>query len=246
MNEIVDIKLTDAIAKPDAIANPDAIAKPDAIANPDAKMNIEDSASLIFFTNPHYLNILQQKKLCNIKDNTEEIKFYRKRIVSLFKEILKGTDDTLNREIKEIHGLFVNTSIRYFQMMDKKDIVQGQHLASEHISSDHLAANGEETPEDILNSIGGPELYSVEEADDLMMRKTISLANLDNYVITKHDTSNETRIIPLKLDMDLKANEFKTKGVVHRKKLIKSKNKKEDLSKQIVGNEDKNGGEENA
>ena len=232
-----DIKTTDAIAKPT-----DAIAKPT-----DAKMNIEDSASLIFFTNPHYLNILQQKKLCNIKDNAEEIKFYRKRIVSLFKEILKGTDEALNREIKEIHGLFVNTAIRYFQMMDKKDIVQGQHMVStEHMVSDHLAENGEETPEDILNGIGGPELYSIEEADDLMMRKTISLANLDNYVITKHDTSNETRIIPLKLDMDLKATEFKTKGVVQRKKLIKSKNKKEDLSKQIVGNEDKNGGEENA
>ena len=119
-------------------------------------------------------------------------------------------------------------------------------VSSEHmVSTEHIAENGEETAEDILNGIGGPELYSIEEADDLMMRKTISLANLDNYVITKHDTSSETRIIPLKLEMDLKATEFKTKGVVQRKK-IKSKNKKEDLSKQIVGNEDKNGGEENA
>ena len=50
------------------------------------KMNIVDTASLTFFTNPLYFNILQRKKLCQIKDNAEEVKFYRKRIIALFKE----------------------------------------------------------------------------------------------------------------------------------------------------------------
>jgi hypothetical protein len=60
----------------------------------------------------------------------------------------------------------------------------------------------------------------------MMMRKTITLANLDNYVISKQDISkNEMRIIPMKIEIDLKTNDLKTKGV--RKK---SKNMKEDLS----------------
>jgi hypothetical protein len=224
----------------------DTIKAADAIAKHEATMTPEDSASLIFFTNPHYLNILQQKKLCSVKDNAEEIKFYRKRIVSLFKEILKGTDETLNREIKEIHTLFVNASIRYFQMIDKKDIIQGQHQAQAQqaqAQEQDQAQPKEETPEDILNAIGGSTLYSIEEADDLMMRKTICVSNLDNYVINTHaNVSNDKRIIPMKLEVDLKASEFKTKGV-QPKKVIKSKKKKEDLSKQIVGNENNNGGE---
>lgn len=192
---------------------------------PNEKMNIVDTASLTFFTNPAYYNILQRKKLCNIKDNAEEVKFYRKRIVALFKDILKESDETVNKEIKEIHSLFVNTAIRYFEMLDKKDIIQGQHIQGEHIEGEHITDGENENadPEDILNSLGGPELFTIDEANDIMMRKTITVANLDNYVITKQEhTSNETRIIPFKLEIDLKTNDLKTKGVPPKK----NKNKK--------------------
>jgi hypothetical protein len=180
------------------------------------KLNIEDNASLIFFTNPHYLSILRRKKLSNITDNVEKMKFYRKRIVSLFKELFKPTEE-VNKEIKELHTFFVNATIRYFEVTDKKDIIQEQYQTPEGL---------EKTPEDVLNDIGGCELYSIAEANDMMMRKTITLANLDNYVISKQDISkNEMRIIPMKIEIDLKTNDLKTKGV--RKK---SKNMKEDLS----------------
>jgi hypothetical protein len=185
----------------------------------DIKLNIEDNASLIFFTNPHYLSMLRRKKL-HTEDNAEAIKFYRKRIVSLFKEMLKPSEEQRNKEIKEIHMLFVNAAIRYFEMTDKKDIIQGQH------QSPDPAEGSEETPEDILDTLVGSELYSIAEANDIMMRKTITLANLDNYVISKQDISkNEMRIIPMKMEIDLKKTELKTKGI---KK--KSKNMKEDLS----------------
>ena len=60
---------------------------------------------------------------------------------------------------------------------------------------------------------------TMEKADGYMMRKTIQVANLDNYVICNHDTSaNDVRIIPFKIDIDLKLPEFKTKGVKAKKK----------------------------
>ena len=195
------------------------------------KMNIVDTASLTFFTNPLYYNILQRKKLCQIKDNSEEVKFYRKRIITLFKELLK--ESCVNREIKEIHTMFVSAAIRYFEIMDKKDIVQGQHHdENEHIQSDNIDTSGnigylDLSPEDLLESIGDVELTTMDEANDLMMRKTITLANLDNYVITNQDNStNEKRIIPLKMEIDLKTHDLKTKGVPPKKLKIK----KEDLS----------------
>jgi hypothetical protein len=71
---------------------------------------------------------------------------------------------------------------------------------------------------------------TLAEANDLMMKKMVHVASLDNYVIAKHDiSSNEIRFIPMKMDIDLKNPEFKTKGVKPR--LRKSKIKKEDLSK---------------
>ena len=193
--------------------------------NEKEKMNIVDSASLTFFTNPLYFNILQRKKLCQIKDNAEEVKFYRKRIIALFKELLK--ESSVNREIKELHTMFVSASIRYFEIMDKKDIIQGQH---QHIQDENASTNPDEldlSPEDLLDSIGGAELTTMDEANDLMMRKTITVANLDNYVIASQDNSaNEKRIIPLKMEIDLKTHDLKTKGVPPKKLKIK----KEDLS----------------
>ena len=190
------------------------------------KLNIVDTASLTFFTNPAYYGILQRKKLCNIKDNSTEIKFYRKRIIALFKDMIKGEEEPVNREIKEIHTMFVNSAIRYFEVTDKKDIVQGQHIQGENIQGEHIADQAQaESPEDILNEIGGPEIYSLAEANDKMMRKNIVVASLDNYVI-KDTPTNEVRIIPMKIEIDLKSNALKEKGVPPKK----SKNKKEDLS----------------
>ena len=192
---------------------------------PSEKMNIADNASLIFFTNPHYYNILQRKNLCNQPDNKEEIKFYRKRIVSLFKDLMKDSIESVNSEIKEIHTLFVNSAIRYFEMTDKKDIIQSQHIQSQHIQSKHIIQEGETpdlegelSPEDLLNTLAGPELFTLDEANELMTRKTITVANLDNYVVSKQDISaNELRIIPLKMEIDLKTTDLKTKGVPPKK-----------------------------
>lgn len=191
--------------------------------NENEKMNIVDTASLTFFTNPLYFNILQRKKICQIKDNAEEVKFYRKRIIALFKELLKESSE--NREIKELHTMFVSASIRYFEIMDKKDIIQGQHIQDENASAnpDDLDISAE----DLLDTIGDTKLTTMDQANDLMMRKTITVANLDNYVITSQDNSeNEKRIIPLKMEIDLKTHDLKTKGVPPKK----LKFKKEDLS----------------
>lgn len=186
------------------------------------KMNIVDSASLTFFTNPAYLNILQRKKLCSLKDNTEEVKFYRKRIITLFKELLK--ENTATVEIKEIHTMFVNAAIRYFEMVDKKDIIQEHNQAQgQNPAQGQISTEEGEFPAEIGE-------YTLDEANDLMMRKTITVANLDNYVINKQDISaNDTRIIPMKIDIDLKTQDLKTKGVPP-KKIKKSKISTEDLS----------------
>jgi hypothetical protein len=204
----------------------------DTTTKEEEKLNIVDTASLTFFTNPAYYAILQRKKLCNIKDNSAEIKFYRKRIISLFKDMLKGEEEPVNKEIKEIHTMFVNSAIRYFEVTDKKDIVQGHHIEADQAQADQAQADqaqadqADQTPEDILNEIGGPDIYSLDEANDKMMRKTIAVASLDNYVITKKDaSSSDVRIIPIKMEIDLKATVLKDKGVPPKK----SKNKK-DLS----------------
>ena len=185
--------------------------------------NNADNATLHFFSNPVYLSMINKKLETNKVDNRVNIKFYKKRLVSLFKDMIKGDEMPPNQELKEFYNRFVNTAINYFEMVDKKDIIQSQY----NIEGDH-DTEGQETI-DKESDIPDLDLPNIDKANDLMMKKTIQVASLDNYVITMHDnSSNDFRIIPLKKEIDLKTHDLKTKGV--KPKLKKSINKEEDLS----------------
>ena len=186
-----------------------------------------DNATLAFFSNPMYLSLIKKREqfIDNTKDNKKNVKFYRKRLVSLFKDLIKDDNDSPTQELKEMYNRFVNTAMHYFQVIDKKDIIQEQHR---QIGQEEQS---EQIIDDVLNDIddSGAENLTINEANDLMMKKTIQMASLDNYVITKHDNSStEFRIIPVKLEIDLKTPNLKTKGVKLKTKV--KKNKEEDLS----------------
>ena len=189
--------------------------------------NDADNATLAFFSNPMYLSLIKKREqlIDNTKDNKKNVKFYRKRLVSLFKDLIKDDNDSPTQELKEMYNRFVNTAMHYFQVIDKKDIIQEQHR---QIGQEEQS---EQIIDDVLNDIddSGAENLTINEANDLMMKKTIQMASLDNYVITKHDNSStEFRIIPVKLEIDLKTPNLKTKGVKLKTKV--KKNKEEDLS----------------
>ena len=189
--------------------------------------NKADNASLEFFTNPVYLGRINRKKFNDTskEDNKSDIKFYRKRIVSLFKELMK--EDCMSREVKEAHDIFIIKAINYFQVMDTKDIIQGQYLQEQEQESSNEAQEQHKKAEaeadtDVIGTAppeGGVGLAldsPTEQAGHhlFMMRKTCNVANLDNYVIAKHDMScNELKIIPMKINIDLKSAELKTKGL---------------------------------
>jgi len=186
--------------------------------------NNADNASLNFFSNPLYLSIINRKLLTNKTDNKPNIKFYRKRIVSLFKDIIKY-DEAPTEELKEMFNRFVNTMINYFEIIDRKDIIQGIHHMDEDVITNEI---DNDLDDDIIDT----ENLTIDKANDLMMKKTLQVANLNNYVISKHDTSNEIRIVPLKLEIDLKTPDLKIKGVKVKKG--KSIKQEEDLSLQII------------
>ena len=191
--------------------------------------NNADNASLNFFSNPLYLSIINRKLLTNKTDNKPNIKFYRKRIISLFKDIIKD-GEAPTEELKEMFNRFVNTMINYFEIIDRKDIIQSMHPVDENVKTNDVH---DELDDDLIDT----ENLTIDKANDLMMKKTLQVASLNNYVISKHDTSNEIRIVPLKLEIDLKTPDLKVKGVKVKKE--KSLKKEEDLSLQIIDEEPK-------
>jgi ribosomal protein L22 len=179
-------------------------------------------ATLAFFSNPTYFNTIQRAKL-NIakkdeKKYKEELKFYKKRIISLFKEIIKEQENTNNedstKEIKESHERFIYTCINHFKNIDKTDILQAQYGINTIENAMPNATPNAEPNADLDMDDLNIEGFTIDNVNEIMMKKTINVANLDNYVNIIPDLSaNDTRIIPLRFEIDLRQPILKTKGV---------------------------------
>ena len=192
-------------------------------------------ASLTYLTNPLYQQIIKQQKELKSASNKSDIKFYRKRITSLTKDMLKGEIPD-NSYIKSIYETYVNGLIKYFKMVDTSDIIQKQYNdditqnTEEHISKENIESN----MEDDISTI---KEVSIDKADDLLMRRISGPSTLDNFVIKVDNTNPDTRIIPVILDVDLKEPSLKKKGV---KDKVKKYTSKKDKSKLDVIDEDIN------
>jgi hypothetical protein len=164
--------------------------------------------NLEYLTNPLYHQIIAKTQLK--KDDAKvDVKFYRKRIVSLFKEMVKGLNP--NKSLKKIHDEYIHNMVLYFQDLDSKDIIQGQYNTyTENKKDEDEDENENEKDED--------DIFNIKEANDCMMRQIMNVPNLDNYVIVNSSVNdNDVRVIPLKLEINLKNPDLKTKGVKNKK-----------------------------
>jgi hypothetical protein len=194
-------------------------------------------ASLTYLTNPLYQQIIKQQKEIKSASNKSDIKFYRKRITSLTKDMLKGEIPD-NSYIKSIYETYVSGLIKYFKMVDTSDIIQKQYNdevtqnteITENVSNTANVSNTENVfnSEDDISTI---KEVSIDKADDLLMRRISGPSTLDNFVIKVDNTNPDTRIIPVILDVDLKEPSLKKKGV--KDKVKKYTSKKDTYNKEI-------------
>lgn len=174
-----------------------------------------NNVTLKYLTNPYYQNVMTSRNNQTIKDNEmlnnessvtkEDISFYRKRIVALTKEMLKGT--VPNKDIKKEHDEYVRHMINYFKMGDRNDILQKQYAAED----DNSKTEKDNAIDNDMIDISGIEL---EKVNELMMKKMIKIANLDDFVIIANNKKeNDDRIIPIKKEIDLKTPNLRIKGI---------------------------------
>lgn len=190
-------------------------------------------ASLTYLTNPLYQQIIKQQKELKTASNKSDIKFYRKRISSLTKDMLKGEIPD-NEYIKSIYDTYVNGLIKYFKMVDTTDIIQKQY-------GDEVIKTAEENilfkqSECIIEELSNIKEVSIDKTDDLLMRKISGPSTLDNFVIKTQHENTDTRIIPVIIDVDLKEPSLKKKGVKDKVKKGKSNVAKDML--EVIEEED--------
>ena len=135
------------------------------------------------------------------KENKEEIKFYKKRIYNLFKEIITGNSpDDLLPDVKYAYSNFLTESIRYFKTVDNNDIIQSEYKDMEF--PPEIGCN--------VNDVSGNVVY----ADKLLMRSIkIDVPTLDKYITRINTKKKEEIILPKQKNINLNDPEFKIKGL---------------------------------
>jgi len=115
--------------------------------------------------------------------------------------MLKSGDLAPTKGIKEAFDVYVNILIKYFKIVDKTDIIQDQYDKEEE-------SNLQEQLDTEVD---------IEQMDiDHILRGSAPTPNLNNFVVTT-TTHPETRVIPIKLEVDLNSPSLKTKGIKPKK-----------------------------
>jgi len=143
------------------------------------------------------------------KDNLKEMKFYRKRIYDLVKRLLISKEDreSVTPDVNYAFSNFVKTSINYFKIIDKQDILQKDYEELE------AAANNNKTfIEDDEEELNNYDTYIMKKIT--IPQDKLKMTSMDNFVIRKQaEEIEETIIYPQKREFNLKDESLKNKGI---------------------------------
>jgi len=161
----------------------------------------------------------KKKSVVNKKDQ----KFYRRRILSLTKELLypeeateKSTTASQNPNIVGLFQIYSKACIEHFKTLDKNDIIQEDY-------STLTTETAEMSVEDIKTQA---------EIDQLFMRSihVKEATTLDKFVKRSTTAPKEEPILPKQKDINLRDPALKNKGI-RKKKNITNKYEEESKTK---------------
>jgi hypothetical protein len=177
------------------------------------------------------------------RETIKDVKFYRKRIYYLTKEMLLSKEQPMHilPEVKIAFDNYAKTCINYFKVIDRNDIIQEDYkeFYQEPIEINELNEDKVLNESELLNK--------KEDANNYLMRQIkVKKNSLDRFV---KKTSNNPKeiILPKQKNINLKDPSLKNKGIIEKKNIT---NKYEEIpNKKITAhnecNENTNAKDEN-
>jgi hypothetical protein len=142
--------------------------------------------------------MLEEEDILNKKD----VKFYRKRILQLTKDLLRGNENS--SIIKDSFNAYINTVIKSFKFQDEAEILQEEFKDLEERKKQKCNKG-----------------FNSTESDKLMMKDLINKKkdNIKNFAIVKTKKNKEKMKTPTQKNINLKTEKLKNKGVKKKKKI---------------------------
>lgn len=184
-----------------------------------------DLATLTLLTNVNCRARIETIGLQNIKNHhkaqmKQDVRFYRKRIISAFKDlILRKSNEAVSEKTKHAFDVFVSTLIDDFKVLDTTDIVQsGLNDVDDNGDND---TNNDIVDNDEEKSMKETDMI-VNEANDLLKNIKVVPVTMDKYVIKTPLDKKYARVTPSKqmyeqptpvVQVNLREPALRTKGI---------------------------------
>ena len=163
-----------------------------------------NSVTLEYLLNPLLYNKINDQKNASSNLLFKDIKFYRKRICQITKDMCKG--EYINDNLKTHFLNYTYALIYYLKQLDEKDIYQEEY--------NDLITNTQDISCINLENIEDTERENTEREDpnDLLINKPEPINNLDNF-IKKINIKNEDKILPQRKVANINDPNLRAKGV---------------------------------
>lgn len=171
-----------------------------------------DNITLGFLLNPSYQNEIFQKKNRKEPVNKSDLKFYRKRISALSRDMMNG--NVANTNVKEAYDEYLKAAIYYFKTVDKSDILQGDYVL------DH--SQNRKNDSNDLNDLTNFSIDDINEGLFSIDENKVCHPTLDNFVTREQVKNIEPANHPQTRDVNLKTNDLRYKGLRKRNNKIQT------------------------
>ena len=164
-----------------------------------------NKCSLELLTNPLYQKGIFKSEKKDIKNCKADLKFYRKRLLALTNDYIKGNYDNhggSNEALRELHSEYVHNVIHYFKMTDKVEIIQNEHAITPI------------TPSSSIPSTITSEIITHNDAQQLSVKH---VNTLDTFVKRTKKSSKSLISLPVNRVINYHLPELKNKGVKENK-----------------------------
>ena len=160
-----------------------------------------DNITLEYLMNPTLYDkyVKTPAIIANNKEQTENLRFYKKRILNLTKQMLKG--EVIDNTLHECFIEYTNTMITYLQFIDKRDIIQEDYHNVKSTKPQNIKTTGD-----------------ISSANNMLIKKTTANTRTLDKFVNITSTKTEKRIVPTKKSINIKDPYLRDKGVPPKKK----------------------------
>lgn len=174
-------------------------------------LNTVDDVTLAYMVNAsQYEKYLKKNHLDYDSVFNKDIRFYRKRIISLTKELFKNQNEPDKKQnvLVGAFNMYMRTCISYLKFSDQSETIQKCYVCLG-------ITNENENKKCVCKNKNEDELfYELNKANELCFKpKEVKKITLDNYVIRKNVKKGEPVVYPQRFVFNPRDPAFKHKGL---------------------------------